>query len=60
VLRSVFSHHSRDCKYADERTYRRCNCPQWIGGRVNGENFRKAVFFLERQRATEECGGRLS
>jgi hypothetical protein len=43
VLLSVFSRHSSDCKYAADRTFRRCNCPKWIGGQVNREYFRKSA-----------------
>jgi hypothetical protein len=43
LLLSVFTRHSSDCKYAGDRTYRRCNCPKWIGGQVNREYFRKSA-----------------
>lgn len=43
MLLSVFTRHSSDCKYAGDRTYRRCNCPKWIGGQVNREYFRKSA-----------------
>ena len=43
MLLSVFSRHSSDCKYAADRTFRRCNCPKWIGGQVNLEYFRKSA-----------------
>jgi integrase/recombinase XerD len=43
VLLSVFSRHSRDCKYAADRMFRRCNCPKWIGGQINREYFRKSA-----------------
>jgi hypothetical protein len=43
MLLSVFSRHSSDCKYAADRTFRRCNCPKWIGGQVNREYFRKSA-----------------
>ena len=43
MLLSVFTRHSSDCKYADDRTYRRCNCPKWIGGQVKKDYFRKSA-----------------
>jgi integrase/recombinase XerD len=43
MLLSVFTRHSADCKYAGDRTYRRCNCPKWIGGQVNKDYFRKSA-----------------
>jgi hypothetical protein len=43
LLLSVFTRHSNECKYAGDRTYRRCNCPKWIGGQVNREYFRKSA-----------------
>jgi hypothetical protein len=43
MLLSVFSRHSGDCKYAADRTFRRCNCPKWIGGQVNRAYFRKSA-----------------
>jgi hypothetical protein len=43
MLLSVFTRHSIDCKYSDDRSYRRCNCPKWIGGQVNREYFRKSA-----------------
>jgi len=42
-LLSVFTRHSSECKYNGDRTYRRCNCPKWIGGQVNKEYFRKSA-----------------
>ena len=43
MLLSVFTRHSSDCRYAGDRTFRRCNCPKWIGGQVNREYFRKSA-----------------
>jgi len=43
LLLSVFTRHSSECKYNGDRTYRRCNCPKWIGGQVNKEYFRKSA-----------------
>jgi integrase len=43
LLLSVFTRHSNDCKYVGDRTYRRCNCPKWIGGQVNRDYFRKSA-----------------
>ncbi len=43
MLLSVFSRHSADCKFAHDRSCRRCNCPKWVGGQVNGYYFRQSA-----------------
>ena len=43
VLLSVFTRHSADCKFAQDRSCRRCNCPKWVGGQVNGYYFRQSA-----------------
>jgi integrase/recombinase XerD len=43
VLLSVFTRHSADCKFARDRNCRRCNCPKWVGGQVNGYYFRQSA-----------------
>ena len=43
MLLSVFTHHSADCKFAHDRSCRRCNCPKWVGGQVNGYYFRQSA-----------------
>jgi hypothetical protein len=47
MLLSVFSRHSVSCKYAKDRTCRRCNSPKWIGGQVNGCYFRQSAKTLQ-------------
>jgi hypothetical protein len=39
LLLSVFTRHSSKSKYDSDRTYRRCNCPKWIGGQINRDYF---------------------
>ncbi len=43
MLLSVFTRHSADCKFARDRNCRRCNCPKWVGGQVNGYYFRQSA-----------------
>ena len=43
MLLSVFSRNSADCKFAHDRSCRRCNCPKWVGGQVNGYYFRQSA-----------------
>lgn len=40
---SVFTRHSFDCKFKRDRSYRRCNCPKWVGGQVDKEYFRQSA-----------------
>ena len=43
MLLCVYTRHSAGCRYAKDRTNRRCNCPKWIGGQVNKEYFRQSA-----------------
>jgi integrase/recombinase XerD len=43
MLLSVFTRHSADCRYSKDRACRRCNCPKWIGGQINGYYFRQSA-----------------
>ena len=43
MLLSVFTRHSAECKFARDRNCRRCNCPKWVGGQVNGYYFRQSA-----------------
>jgi integrase len=43
MLLSVFTRHTSDCKFKSDRTWRRCNCPKWIGGQVNKDYFRQSA-----------------
>ena len=40
---SVFTRHSTGCKFSRDRACRRCNCPKWVGGQVNGYYFRQGA-----------------
>jgi integrase len=43
MLLSVFTRHSTGCKFSRDRGCRRCNCPKWVGGQVNGHYFRQSA-----------------
>jgi hypothetical protein len=32
-----------DCRYSKDRACRRCNCPKWVGGQINGHYFRQSA-----------------
>jgi integrase/recombinase XerD len=40
---SVYARHSNDCPKKDDLTWRRCRCPKWINGTLNGEFIRKTA-----------------
>jgi integrase/recombinase XerD len=39
----VYSRHAPDCAHKDELKYRRCRCPKWIDGYVDGERVRQSA-----------------
>src|SRR5580698_9253343 len=39
----VYSRHTPDCAHKDELKYRRCRCPKWIDGYVDGERVRQSA-----------------
>ena len=43
MLLSVFTRHTASCKFSKDRACRRCNCPKWVGGQVNGYYFRQSA-----------------
>jgi integrase len=43
MLLSVFTRHSTICRFSRDRACRRCNCPKWVGGQVNGYYFRQSA-----------------
>ncbi len=43
MLLSVFTRHSAGCKFSRDRACRRCNCPKWVGGQINGYYFRQSA-----------------
>ena len=43
MLLSVFTRHSTSCRFSRDRACRRCNCPKWVGGQVNGHYFRQSA-----------------
>ena len=40
---SVYTRHHPDCKNAGDKDWRRCNCPKWIWGSVNGNFIRQSA-----------------
>jgi integrase/recombinase XerD len=40
---SVFTRHSSGCKLKRDRLCRRCSCPKWVAGQINGEYFRQSA-----------------
>jgi integrase/recombinase XerD len=40
---SVYTRHHPDCKNAGDKTWRRCNCPKWIWGSLNGRFIRQSA-----------------
>ena len=43
MLLSVFTRHATGCRFSRDRACRRCNCPKWVGGQVNGYYFRQSA-----------------
>ena len=43
MLLSVFTRYSTSCRFSRDRACRRCNCPKWVGGQVNGYYFRQST-----------------
>ncbi|MBV8115493.1 MAG: hypothetical protein JO300_12180, partial [Silvibacterium sp.] len=43
MLLSVFTRHSSGCRFSRDRASRRCNCPKWVGGQINGYYFRQSA-----------------
>jgi len=39
----VYSRHAPDCAHKDELKYRRCRCPNWIDGYVDGKRVRQSA-----------------
>ena len=40
---SVYTRHHPDCKNADDKTWRRCGCPKWIWGSLDGKFIRQSA-----------------
>jgi hypothetical protein len=40
---SVYTRHHPDCKNAGDKTWRRCGCPKWIWGSLNGKFIRQST-----------------
>lgn len=39
----VYSRHAPECAHKDEIKYRRCRCPKWIDGYVDGKRVRQSA-----------------
>ena len=39
----VYTRHTADCAHREDRFWRRCRCPKWIRGLVNGKAIRKSA-----------------
>jgi integrase/recombinase XerD len=51
---SVYTRHHPDCKNAGDKFWRRCGCPKWIWGSVNGQFVRQSAR-TRRWEEAEEC-----
>ncbi len=40
---SVYARHSEDCPKKDDINWKRCRCPKWINGTLNGQFIRKSA-----------------
>jgi len=40
---SVYTRHHPNCKNAGDKTWRRCSCPKWIWGALNGKFMRQSA-----------------
>jgi integrase/recombinase XerD len=40
---SVYTRHSADCPRSDDGTWKRCKCPKWVWGTLNGEFVRRSA-----------------
>src|SRR6201997_544734 len=43
LMLSVYTRHHPDCKNAGDKTWRRCSCPKWIWGSLNGKFIRQSA-----------------
>ncbi|MGB6689904.1 MAG: hypothetical protein WBE76_18870 [Terracidiphilus sp.] len=43
LMLSVYARHHPDCKNAGDKTWRRCSCPKWIWGSLNGKFIRQSA-----------------
>ncbi len=55
MLLSVFTRHSTSCRFSRDRACRRCNCPKWVSGQVNGYYFRQSAKTRQWAEAEEVC-----
>jgi integrase/recombinase XerD len=51
---TIYRRHRKDCPHRNEgRRYRRCRCPLWVDGRLNGVEIRKALGLRDWERAQQ-------
>lgn len=51
----VYSRHAPDCAHKDELKYRRCRCPKWIDGYVDGKRLRQSAKTRSWERAERKA-----
>lgn len=50
---SVYTRHSNDCPKKDDITWKRCRCPKWINGALDGQFIRKTAKTRSWEKAEE-------
>lgn len=51
---TIYRRHRKDCEHRHEgRKYRRCRCPIWVDGHLNGEEMRQSLGTCDWQKAQE-------
>ena len=51
---TIYRRHAKNCPHRHEgRQYRRCRCPIWVDGRLNGVEIRKALGLRDWERAQQ-------
>jgi integrase/recombinase XerD len=51
---TIYRRHKKDCEHRREgRKYRRCRCPIWVDGHLNGEEIRQSLDTCDWQKAQE-------
>jgi integrase len=51
----VYTRHVADCPKKSDRFWRRCHCPKWLRGVLNGRPFRKSAATRSWERAEARC-----
>ena len=53
TMLSVYARHSNDCPKKDDLNWKRCRCPQWINGTLDGQFIRKTAQTRSWEKAEE-------